>query len=99
MAIPLIPIALRAGLALAKNKKMREALTKSVGGLTKRVAKKTKRNVGAARKAKPPSNNGLSTASEVALGFAGGAVAGKETERARRIKRQKRTGRAYPLRP
>tara|TARA_R100001443_G_scaffold116968_1_gene139301 strand:+ start:1780 stop:2103 length:324 start_codon:yes stop_codon:yes gene_type:complete len=36
MALPLIPLAVRAGLALAKNKKARELLAKSVGGLFKK---------------------------------------------------------------
>tara|TARA_R100001082_G_C4244614_1_gene108871 strand:+ start:76 stop:330 length:255 start_codon:yes stop_codon:yes gene_type:complete len=39
MALPLIPLAVRAGLALAKNKKAREALTKSVGGFLGRRQK------------------------------------------------------------
>tara|TARA_R100001594_G_C3882909_1_gene226439 strand:- start:110 stop:310 length:201 start_codon:yes stop_codon:yes gene_type:complete len=39
MALPLIPLALRAGLALARNKKAREALTKSVGGFLGRRQK------------------------------------------------------------
>ena len=41
MALPLIPLAARAALSLAKNKKMREALTKSVGGFLKRRQKLT----------------------------------------------------------
>jgi hypothetical protein len=60
MALPLIPLALRAGLALAKNKKAREALTKSVGGFLK-------------RRQKLASGKGLSTGTTFATGTAFGA--------------------------
>tara|TARA_S200002703_G_C3769142_1_gene236804 strand:- start:203 stop:481 length:279 start_codon:yes stop_codon:yes gene_type:complete len=92
MALPLIPLAARAAASLAKNKKMRDALTKSVSKATK-----TKKG-GKIPKFISPSGKGLSTAAKVALGFAGGTVVGKETERYKRIKQQKKTGKAYKIR-
>ena len=41
MALPLVGLAARAAASLAKNKKMREALTKSAGGFLKRRQKLT----------------------------------------------------------
>ena len=70
MALPLIPLALRAGLALAKNKKAREALTKSVGGFLNRRQNLTPL---LRRGRKPSSGKGLSTGTAFATGTAFGA--------------------------
>ena len=101
MALQLIPLAARAALSLARNKKMRDALTKSVSKATRAFKKPKTANITKATKAKfpkPSSGKGLSTAAKVALGFGAGAVAGKETERYQRIKQQKKTGKAYKIR-
>lgn len=89
MALPLIPLAARAALSLARNKKMRDALTKSVGGFLKRRQKlattaKTLKNKGLKLQAKfpkPSSGKKLSTGAKVGLGFGAGVASGVTTDR------------------
>tara|TARA_R100000700_G_scaffold6720_1_gene10362 strand:+ start:32 stop:385 length:354 start_codon:yes stop_codon:yes gene_type:complete len=73
MALPFIPLALRAGAALAKNKKAREALTKSVGGFLKRrqnLSQSLRRG-----KKEPPSFDPLTTfATGTAFGAGGKTI-------------------------
>tara|TARA_R100000664_G_scaffold30906_1_gene43975 strand:- start:419 stop:745 length:327 start_codon:yes stop_codon:yes gene_type:complete len=90
----LLAAASKAAQVIAKNKKTREALTKSVGGSLKR---RQKLATTTGKFPKPSSGKGLSTGAKVALGFGAGAVAGKELERHKRIKQQKKTGKAYNI--
>tara|TARA_R110001592_G_scaffold4147_3_gene23267 strand:+ start:184 stop:501 length:318 start_codon:yes stop_codon:yes gene_type:complete len=104
MALPIIGALLsaasKATQVIAKNKKAREALTKSTGGFLKRRQKLTpsqKAATGTKKGGKSPSGKGLSTGEKVGLGFLAGSVTGKEIERYRRIKQQKKTGKAYNI--
>ena len=65
--------------------KRRNTLASNMSGMTK-----TKPNMSSIDKK-------LSTAGKVALGFTGGAIVGKETERSQRIKQQEKTGNAYKI--
>ena len=106
MALPLIPLAARAALSLARNKKMRDALTKSVSKATKAFKKPKTANIAKATKAKfpkPSSPKNIATKN-----FAAGAVLGAGTGEAARItskkidelkrNKPKKTGKAYKIR-
>ena len=84
MALPLIPLAVRAALSLARNKKMRDALTKSVSKATRAFKKPKTANITKATKAKfpkPSSGKKLSTGAKVGLGFGAGVASGVTTDR------------------
>jgi len=67
MALPLIPLAARAALSLARNKKMRDALTASVSRATKAFKKPKTADITKATKTK---------SQRAATGFPGGLAVG-----------------------
>ena len=79
MALPLIPLAVRASLALAKNKKAREALAKSVGGLFNKRQNLTSQ----LRRGKKPISNGSINTPEI-LKAAAAFETGRQIEKARK---------------
>ena len=92
MALPLLGLAARSALSLARNKKMSDALTKSVSKSTRAfkmpktstIAKATiagEKKLKKAKFPKPSTRKGLSTGAKVGLGFGDGVASGITTDK------------------
>ena len=83
MALPLIPLALTAARVIARNKKARETLKKSVGNLFERRLAPRQNLVPQLRRGKKPISNGSINTPEI-LKAAAAFETGRQIEKARK---------------